>query len=564
MQQKGIFKLITASLFGLLTLFIFPIINNSAHAESSSTQASLEIDSIINISAPPTVTLNCTPGATDAQAELCTSTANVIVTTNNITGYTLQMNATSGSPTALTNSAASPAATIPTLSQAYPSANFPINSWGYTGGLDKSSETGGYDCSTNYCPILAYESDPENYSPNHIINQTDAPSTASTTSITFAGKVNTTKPSGTYSTFVTFTAITNAPPDYTARLDTGQTVNAKLKSLAAGTTQTYNDSDYLIKSIDVHLETPAPTGFIPSEANTISSSESKNPIYIIFDNTNDAGIMHFYTEGNQIFLPSDSSYMFNEFRSLSDLSDLSDWNTSNVTDMSWMFALAGRSAATTFTLNLSDWNTSNVTNMSYMFYSAGYSATTFTLDLSDWNTSNVTNMSFMFYCAGYNATTFTLDLSDWNTSSVTDMSHIFEYTGRFATTWSIGDLSDWNTSSVTDMSRMFSSAGRSATTWSIGDLSDWDTSNVTDMSGMFFEAGYSATTFTLDLSDWNTSNVTDMSYMFSNVGRSATTWSVTIPPTNGNNISNTTSNMYGQTTSVYGEPPSGKSFTLAQ
>ena len=212
--MKKVITISATALAALSMFFIsFSFINTgSAHAESSSTQASLEIDSIINISAPPTVTLNCTPGATDAQAELCTSTANVIVTTNNITGYTLQMNATSGSPTALTNSAASPAATIPTLSQAYPSANFPINSWGYTGGLDKSSETGGYDCSTNYCPILAYESDPENYSPNHIINQTDAPSTASTTSITFAGKVNTTKPSGTYATSVTFTAVTNYVP----------------------------------------------------------------------------------------------------------------------------------------------------------------------------------------------------------------------------------------------------------------------------------------------------------------------------------------------------------------
>ncbi|MBR2997040.1 hypothetical protein IKF33_01200 [Candidatus Saccharibacteria bacterium] len=212
--MKKVITISTTALAVLSVFFIsFSFINTgSVHAESSSTQASLEIDSIINISAPPTVTLNCTPGATDAQAELCTSTANVIVTTNNITGYTLQMNATSGSPTALTNSAASPAATIPTLSQAYPSANFPVNSWGYTGGTDKSEETGGYDCSTNYCPILAYNSDSSSYAPNHIINQTDAPSTASTTSITFAGKVNTTKPSGTYSTSVTFTAVTNAIP----------------------------------------------------------------------------------------------------------------------------------------------------------------------------------------------------------------------------------------------------------------------------------------------------------------------------------------------------------------
>ena len=210
-------KVITISATALAVLSMFFIslsfINTgSVHAESSDSQASLTLDPVIDISAPSSVTLNCTPGSTDAQAELCTSTANIVVNTNNITGYTLQMNATSSSPTALTNSAASPAATIPTLSQAYPSANFPVNSWGYTGGTDQSGETGGYDCSTNYCPILAYNSDPTTYSPNHIINQTDAPSTASTTSITFAGKVNTTKPSGTYSTSVTFTAVTNYVP----------------------------------------------------------------------------------------------------------------------------------------------------------------------------------------------------------------------------------------------------------------------------------------------------------------------------------------------------------------
>jgi hypothetical protein len=84
------------------------------------------------------------------------------------------------------------------------------------------------------------------------------------------------------------------------------------------------------------------------------------------------------------------------------------------------------------------------------------------------------------------------------------------------------------------------------------------------MSHMFDDAGYSATTFTLNLSSWNTANVTDMSCMFEGAGYSATTWSVTIPQTNGGSISNTTTKFYGQTTSVYGSPDSGKSFTLAQ
>ena len=57
------------------------------------------------------------------------------------------------------------------------------------------------------------------------------------------------------------------------------------------------------------------------------------------------------------------------------------------------------------------------------------------------------------------------------------------------------------------------------------------------------------------------------SSMFSSAGRSATTWSVTIPKTNNGTatgpINNTTSNLYGSTTSVTATPPSGKSFTLA-
>ena len=452
-----------------------------------------------------------------------------------------------------------------------------------------------------------------------------------TLNTTYAAYISKTQPADTYSGQVIYTLVHPSshgkPIINPATLDTGQTVNSKLKSLAAtvvkgaDTTVAYGDSDNYIKSIEVHLETPAPTGFTPTEKNIISTSTSKKPIYIVFDNTNDAGIMHFYTEGDQIALSSDSSFMFNYFQQLTEISGISDWDTSSVTNMSYMFQFAGRSA-TTFTLDLSSWDTSSVTsmnnlftnagrnattwsigdlsswdtssvtNMSYIFSSAGYSVTTFTLDLSSWDTSRVTNMygmfsnagrsattftldlsswdtssvtsmSNMFAYAGYNATTFTLDLSSWDTSSVTNMSNMFQYAGYSATTFTL-DLSSWNTSRVTNMSYMFQYAGHNATTWSIGDLSSWDTSRVTNMSLMFSSAGYSATTFTLDLSSWNTSRVTNMSYMFTSAGYSATTWSVTIPQTNGGGISNTTSRLYGKTTSTYGEPDYGKSFTLAQ
>ncbi len=245
---------------------------------------------------------------------------------------------------------------------------------------------------------------------------------------------------------------------------------------------------------------------------------------------------------------------------------LSSWNTSSVTNMSGMFFCAGRNA-TTFTLNLSSWNTSNVIMMSSMFDNAGYDATTWSVgDLSSWNTSNVTDMSYMFSSAGYNASSFTLDLSSWNTSNVTSMSSMFSSAGYSATTWSIGDLSNWDTSSVTSMASMFFYAGYNASSFTL-DLSFWNTSNVTMMNHMFYYAGYRATTFALDLSSWDTSNVTDMSSMFYCAGRGATTWSVIIPKTNNGTatgpITNTTSNIYGNTTSISANPSSGKSFTLA-
>ncbi len=504
------------------------------------------------------------------------------------------------------------------------------------------------------------------------------------------------------------------PASRPAMLDTGQNVNAKMKTLAANTTKVYTNTDSLIKAVDVHTDTATPAGFTASDDNTISVAESEYPVYIVFDNTNDVGIMNIYTEGVKIILNQDSSSMFYDMRALADLSDIanwdtssvekmnemfsqtgynvgsffsldvSSWDTSNVTDMNNMFNYAGSNATTwsigdlsswdtskvtdmnrmfnyagyndtTWSIgDFSSWDTSKVTNMRYMFNYAGYKATTWSIgDLSSWDTSKVTDMNRMFNCAGSYATTWSIgDLSSWDTSKVTDMNAMFANTGSHDTTWSIGDLSSWDTSKVTNMSYMFNVAGYKATTWSIGDLSSWDTSKVTDMSfmfqragysdatwsigylsswdtssvtnmrGMFQDAGDSATTFSLDLSGWNTSKVTNMNDMFKDAGSSATTfsldlsgwntssvttmftvfyqagssattfsldlsgwntssvtqmplmftragsnasdWSITIPRTNGNSTNNTTSRMYGKTTSTYASPDSGKSFTLAQ
>lgn len=212
----------TISIFGaffiLISVFAFNSsfnLNDSAHATTAvtSTEVEMRVSSVINITAPSVANLNCEAGATSSAAELCATTSNISVSTNNLAGYTLQMNATADYPNDLTNPSITPAATIPTLSGAYSSANFPTNYWGYTGGTDQSSVTGGYDCSTNYCPILAYESTASNYAPNRTIRYVNSPETASVTAITFAAKLDVSKPSGTYTTSVTYTAVANTISD---------------------------------------------------------------------------------------------------------------------------------------------------------------------------------------------------------------------------------------------------------------------------------------------------------------------------------------------------------------
>ena len=173
--------------------------------------------------------------------------------------------------------------------------------------------------------------------------------------------------------------------------------------------------------------------------------------------------------------------------------DLSALDTSQVTDMSRMFAYC-RSLTS---LDVSNFDTSQVTDMSWMF--AGCSITS--LDLSKFDTSKVTNMSSMFSeCDSLT----NLDVSNFDTSEVTNMDSMFSECHSLTGL----DVSKFDTSKVTNMGCMFKSC-RSLTSL---DVSKFDTSNVTDMCVMF---AYCENLTSLDVSKFYTSNVTDMGSMFS-------------------------------------------------
>ena len=134
-----------------------------------------------------TVTLNLNPfvsafGSTDLP---------VTVGTNNPTGYTLTMSPSDDTTTSLTRTGG--AETIPTLddlSGGYTEQTFTTNKWGY-----KLS-------TTNYLPFAT----------SNEIAVTDTPSNATTSTVTFATKADTTLVSGAYNLEITFTAVANRAP----------------------------------------------------------------------------------------------------------------------------------------------------------------------------------------------------------------------------------------------------------------------------------------------------------------------------------------------------------------
>ncbi|MBE7073842.1 MAG: BspA family leucine-rich repeat surface protein [Clostridiales bacterium] len=151
-------------------------------------------------------------------------------------------------------------------------------------------------------------------------------------------------------------------------------------------------------------------------------------------------------------------------------------DTSNVTNMSSMFA--GYDDYTDlYAINgLENFDTSNVTNMSYMFANCEYLSE---FDVSNFDTSKVTNMSGMFYNDFKDKQSF--DLSNWDTSSVTDMSEMFACSNVLE----ILDLSGWDTSSVTDMSSMFNVSWLGGNLRTIFVGKGWSIEKVTLSSGMF-------------------------------------------------------------------------------
>jgi surface protein len=171
--------------------------------------------------------------------------------------------------------------------------------------------------------------------------------------------------------------------------------------------------------------------------------------------------------------------------------------------------------------NVTTWDTSNITDMSYMFASC-YA---FNQNINGWDVSNVTDFSHMLQrCRVFNQS-----LNSWDTSSATNMSYMLAGNEPYEfnkTYWNEAETYSF------DPPYAFNS-----------NISSWDTSSVTNMEGMF----YGALNFNQNIGSWNTSLVTNMEGMFRNAevfDQDISNWCVELISSKPGNFDTNTTNLW--------------------
>ena len=173
-----------------------------ASAITEDTVINATVGSTISMTTSGTVTLNITP---DANGQSSSSSDSVSVSTNNSGGYTLTL-ADSDATTTLVNGGNTLTAHAGTQGTPTTLAN---NTWGY-----RSDGVGGFGAGpastqTNVDTLsLTWAGVPASGSPN-TLKTTATTASNDTTTVWFGAKADTTKPNGTYTGTVLYTATTN-------------------------------------------------------------------------------------------------------------------------------------------------------------------------------------------------------------------------------------------------------------------------------------------------------------------------------------------------------------------
>lgn len=206
MDQLTYKKISVVTLVPLLAILLVAIISSvQANALTTNTTVSSKIGSIISVlTSSGTVNVDATPSPTGVQ-----TIANDLVTvsTNNASGYTLQLNEQAAVSALVSGGNSIPAsagtATTPVVQA--------LNTWGYrvdgAGGFGAGPTTTAANAAIS--GSIKFAAVPATASPD-TIKTTATTATNDTTKVYYGVAVNTATPSGTYTNAVTYTAVTNS------------------------------------------------------------------------------------------------------------------------------------------------------------------------------------------------------------------------------------------------------------------------------------------------------------------------------------------------------------------
>ena len=196
------------------------------------------------------------------------NTVSLAITTNNETGFTATMTATTTN-TSLTNTDPSKSSyTIPTLTSNIARSSFPDNYWGYSINDDSNSGT--------YRPVAALGATSPSYIANSAYN-----SGTTTKNVYFGAKANLNKASGTYANSVVFNVVSGVNAGDGSTNTSGVTptnpVTPSIDTNTSDTTPTYNSTlDRTVYTKTSTTSGTSSTGTVVTPGNSTSATYS-NP-----------------------------------------------------------------------------------------------------------------------------------------------------------------------------------------------------------------------------------------------------------------------------------------------
>lgn len=185
-------------------LFVFVFATAIVSADTASTTISSQISSVITLlTTSGTVNVDVVPTGVGAQT---IASDTVTVSTNDASGYTLQLAETGAGTTLVSGSDTIPASSG---TQAVP-VSMSVNTWGYRvdsiGGFGAGPTSGASSAAIS--GSIKFAAVPATGSPN-TIKTTSGTASNDTTTVWYGVAVDTTQPSGTYTNSVTYTATAN-------------------------------------------------------------------------------------------------------------------------------------------------------------------------------------------------------------------------------------------------------------------------------------------------------------------------------------------------------------------